>query len=221
MAERGVRPLNLEPRSPGELLFFAQAVGRQNDFRPDGWESRFFALLRSDQAKFRELALVYVPVADRFTFVPIIKTLLEDPSLAVRESACRAASRLNAWELSGAISETLKTTTDPDLFRTATFATNKLTPRLVRLEIFVDRLTEPEIRTRCLSELLSTLDHTGTILLGPGLGDFSAEEAVLSQTTWRRFIADHRQELAEGHRWRSDDPKVPIAELFPGYDFNN
>lgn len=202
------------PRSPGEMLLFAAAIGASKTFRPAGWEATYARLLRAEIPYVREAALVNLPLPPPDGLLDLVARLVEDKDVDVQIAACRVAKETKAPRLREPVLRVLASAREEWLFRAADNAAYVLASRWDRMQVLLARLDEKGMTARCLGSLASEI-----------LADQSSrsldEGSVRScKGVWQQFLRDHEAELKAGRSYRLADRALPLEKLFPGFTFD-
>jgi hypothetical protein len=218
MGLRGVAP-PLPPRSSGEMILFAAAIGARPQFRPDGWEATYARLLQAELPYVREVGLGNLPIPPPPTLLKLLPALLRDKNIDVQIAACKVAGKVKNPELREPLLRVLESAREKWLFHAANDAAYELNLRLERINVLVSRLDEKGMAAACLERLasiiLSDLSSYSS-LTAEGL-DVTAGRAC--KATWLRFMREHGEELRVGKKFSLADPAFPRKELFPGFTF--
>jgi hypothetical protein len=218
MVERGVE-VPPEPRSAGEAILFAVAVGTRKDFRPTGWEATCAALLLHPMPYVREVMLENMPLPLAPPLRRLMPRLLADGNVDAQIAACRVAEKARAPELRGPILRVLATGREKWLLRAADDAAGSLASRLEYMEVWVSRLDEEGMTAECLRNLaMDLLVDIGSRL--PTAKKLDAAAGRKCKAAWQRFLREHAGELRTGRQFVPGDPAVPLADLFPKFSFN-
>jgi WD domain, G-beta repeat len=211
--------ISAEPRSPGEMLLFAAAVGERPSFRPPGWEGAYAQALRCEIPFVREAALFHLPCPAPAILLDRVAERLGDLNMNVQIAACRFAEKSKSAELREPVLRVLKTATDEDLFRAASTAAHTLCDRLEWVEVLVARLHEPAMAALCLWPLCTDLLSDFSAGSIPGREHLSPEEGRACKQVWEAFLRERQGELMAGRKYSLTDSSPPLAGLFPKFRF--
>lgn len=218
MGLRGVRPPS-PPRSPGEMLLFAAAIGSNKSFRPPGWQTTYARLLRAEIPYVREIALVNLPLPPPDTLLGLVPGLLMDKNVDVQIAACRVAEKTKVPQLREPVLDVLATAREEILLGDAFNAACALAGRWDRIQVLVSRLDEKDVVPRCLeflaSDVLTEASRTGI----PNSDMLNVATVRTCKAAWQQFLRDHEAELKAGKSFRLTDPALPLAKLFPEFRF--
>ena len=223
MADRGVE-LPWPPRSPGERLLFARAIGNRLAYQPAGWEQAFAGLLRDDLPCVRKAALDGLPDGPGKALAGCLPDLLRDPDLVVRTAACWACLKVRSKDLEQPLLGVLATAGDDRLLYAAHTVAHRhgLAPRVNVLWVLAGRLDEPGMARICLKYLRQVVEGRSDLDAADDPRDpycLPPAEAAACRRAWRKFLRDREKELAAGKTYPFDDPGLPVREQFPRVRF--
>jgi len=218
MSQREVTPPPA-PRSPGELILFATAIGARESFRPAGWETTYARVLQDDLPYVREVGLQELPLPPPKSLLGLLPGLLADKNIDVQIAACGVAEKVKAPELREPVLRVLALAREHWLLNAASNAAYVLDTRLGRVRVLVARLDEEGMAADCLgylaSSVLSDLSSHGR----PTREMLDGAAGRACKAAWLRFLKEHWEELQAGKVFSLADPVVPVKELFPGFTF--
>jgi hypothetical protein len=203
---RGYAP-STNPKTPGEIVFYLEAIKVQPQFRPTGWEDRFVKWSASPWPAIRELTLVNHPPLLGEAISKRLPALLSDPDPAVVEAACDRLKKEKHPAAVPALLTLLGTTENDHLLRSAFEAAIANGSRVDALEVAVNRIDD----IHRVALLVDVMEHGGGSRFN-GPVDFRAIPGL--QKRWRDWLALHRDELTAGKVFHAGDP-VLRADLFP------
>jgi HEAT repeat protein len=215
LGQRGAA-IREDPKTGGELILFACAIGARETFRPRGWEETLTRGLRHDLPYVREMALMTLPVPPPATAGKLLPELLADGDVDVQIAACRLAGKWKAPALRAPVLKTLQTAREHWLFDDAANAAGALGASWERTGILVERLDEEGMTVRCLTALLGLFDTTG------GWGnptELDVETGRGCKKAWQQFVARSSEAIRAGKKLKLNAPDVPAAQLFPRFTF--
>lgn len=217
MSLRGIAP-PVPPRSSGEMILFATAIGVRPQFRPPDWEATYARLLQAELPYVREVGLRNLPVPPPPALFKLLPALLADKNIDVQIAACDAAGKAKNSELREPVLRMLETAKEEWLFHAVNNAAYDLGLRMESIRVLVSRLDEEGMAAACLKQLSSILlsDSSGSRPTGLDVATGRACKAV-----WLRFVREHDNELRAGKDFHPADPALPIKELFPEFTFSS
>ncbi|HEY9249154.1 MAG TPA: hypothetical protein VIO38_08485 [Rariglobus sp.] len=141
--------------------------------------------------------------------VPLVKARLNDEDLGVVRAACAVAGRSGNPVFAPQLIEIITAENHPWLFNEASNAAWQLGAREELRNAWVDRLPDEALFSMALDYLASVIDG----LPGGSFGrtDLTRKERIALRDEWKRFLAQHAQELREGRKFKVGDPALPRA----------
>jgi hypothetical protein len=218
MGLRGVAPPN-PPRSSGEMILFAAALGARPEFRPAGWEKTYARLLQAELPYVREVGLCNLPTPPPPSLLKLLPALLMDKNIDVQIAACVAAEKAKNAELREPILRVLGSAREEWLFRAANDAAYNLGLRLERIRVLVSRLDEEGMAAMCLGQLASIILSDLSGHSSPSRDGLDVAAGRACKEVWLKFLREHAEELRMGREFRLADPVLPRQALFPGFTF--
>jgi HEAT repeat protein len=148
-----------------------------------------------------------VPLTDNC--VPLIKARLSDADIGVVRAACVVAGRSGNPMFAPQLLEIITTENHPWLLREAANAAWQLGAREALRNAWVERLPD---ETLC-AIALDYLEHVIERVPGGSSGrtDLTRKERIALRDEWKRFLAQHADELREGKKFKLGDPALPRA----------
>jgi hypothetical protein len=219
MSRRGLQ-VSPAPRSPGELVLFACAIGGRAEFRPKDWEATYVRLLRHELPYVREIALSHMPVPLAEPFAKRLRTLLADADVDVQIAACEVAAKTKAPSLEGPVLEVVASAKDEWLLRARYHAAADLGARLSLIQTLVARLDEEGMTSTCLNYLAGSILTDLSSYSIPTREMLGGKTARTCQAVWWKLLQDHGKALQDGRKFRLADPALPLKELFPEFSFD-
>lgn len=207
------------PRSPGELILFATAVGTRDGFHPAGWEGVYVRVLGHELPDVREVGLVHLPLPPPEPLRQLLPGLLADEDLDVRIAACRVVEKAKDRKLRGPILKALASAREERLLSAVNNAAWALDIQLDRIQVLASRLDEEGMTAFCLRHLVSCVLADYSSLSSPTREMLDAEAGRACKKVWLRFLAEHGEALAKGQKFRLANPALPLGELFPQFTF--
>ncbi|HEY7310246.1 MAG TPA: hypothetical protein VH643_12860 [Gemmataceae bacterium] len=219
MGLRGAVP-PIPPRSSGEMILFAAAIGARPAFRPAGWEAIYARLLQAELPYVREVGLCNLSLPPPPALRKLLPALFADKNVDVQIAACEVAEKTKDPELREPILRVLASAREDWLFYSANNAAYSLGLRMERIRVLVSRLDEEGMTGPCLDRLVSVVlaDLSGYSGLARNSLDVAARRAC--KAAWLRFLKEHDEELRAGKEFGLADPTLPRKELFPGFTFH-
>lgn len=220
MSLRGARP-PVPPRTSGEMILFATAIGAGERFRPDDWKAIYERLLRSDLSYVREVGLRNLPLPPPPALLPLVPALFADKNVDVAIAACELTEKWKDPGLREPVLGVLRTAREQWLFHAANNAAYKLGLRMESVRVLVLRLDEEGMAAACLGQLVGSLLSDLSTYSSPMPGQLDVAAGRACKAVWLRFLREHDHELREGKNFHFDDPILPCKELFPGFSFRS
>lgn len=141
--------------------------------------------------------------------VPLIKARLNDTDLGVIRAACATAGRSENPVFVPQLIEIITTENHPWLLREAANAAWQLGAREELRNAWVERLPDETLSPIALSYLEHIFDGLPGGSSGPN--DLTRKERIALREEWKRFLAQHADELREGKKFKLGDPALPRA----------
>jgi hypothetical protein len=208
-----------EPRSAGEAVTFATAVGTGPEFRPANWAGTYARLLRDESAYVREVAVNNLPIPVPAALVPLLGPLFIDPDLDVQIATCLLAEKARLPELRQPVLGVLASTRDELLLNTAHNAAYALATPLDRIRVLVARLDEDGMAAPCLTQLAGIILEGYSASSHPSREQLDVAAGRDCKAAWQKFLQEHGEAIAAGQRFTVLDGKLPLPDLFPRFTF--
>ncbi len=213
---RGGFRVPIEPRTAGEAMVFARAIGLRKEFRRDGWEAQFAKALQHEQLCSRLVALENLPKPAPAGAVKLVADRLAETDRDLLVAACDAARRLDAPELREPVLAVVRRAKDDWLLWQADEAARALGARLESMTILASRLDDSGIEVCCFNRLISGLVE-GTS--GSSL-TFSTGTGTALKPRWLRFLQINSDRIRAGKPFRIGEPEL-TKDIFPtGFTFH-
>jgi len=199
-----------EPKTPGEIALFLDAMKTRTEFRPKGWEVRCADFLSNDIAYLRDMTLSSMPAIPAAAAAKL-PALLEDADLGVRIAACNAAGKMKSPELRAPVLKIIATTKEEWLINAADNAAYQLGVFRECIDTWINRLDEPGMEMKALTTLVGVIVDRSGFSAG---GEFSPETAASIKTAWKEFSKTYGKDFQAGRLFEVGGPELK-AEMFP------
>jgi hypothetical protein len=199
-----------EPKTPGEIALFLNALKTRSDFRPKGWEERCATMLNSDVPYLRDAVLASVPAIPAAVAAKL-PALLSDADLGVRIAACNAAAKTKGPELREPVLKIIATTKEDALINASATAAYQLGVFREALDTWISRLDEPGMEMKALTTLVRLLVARSGFSAG---GEFSPDEVKAIKIAWMEFSKTYGGDFQKGRLFDVGAGELK-AEMFP------
>ncbi|MEE9366483.1 MAG: HEAT repeat domain-containing protein [Dehalococcoidales bacterium] len=208
-------PTNLN--SPGRALLYGSALGRRDDFRPDGWKTALQKLLRHPIPYIRAESLNDMPRPVDESFYSTILDLISDDHPPVQAAACDVAGGTESPRFRIALSALLQRSKDQWIIRAAFDAAVKCgVDRADLLKICAERLGEEDVTIHLFCLMITVIDHNG---YGQDRVNSSYVDSV--RNNWLRFIEANRSRISDGPLFRIAEPPLTKDPFLRGFTLHS
>jgi hypothetical protein len=187
------------------LLYFTWLVNKPPP-RPERWLELLNVYGENCRYPTRVAALNSIPEPVPDDCIPFVKARLGDDDLGVCRAACAVAGKSGDKAFLKPLLEIVATEHHEWLLREATDAARKLGAGFDLLDTWADRLSEEH-----LYEL--ALDSLQTVMQGlpgswSGRTDLGRGERIELRNQWKKFLAEHADEIRNGKKFKLNDPAL-------------
>lgn len=206
-----------DPQTSGDAAVYLIAMQMRDDFRPVDWPQKVLRWLRHETPYMREFVLEHMPEPIPEAALQMLPELLGDDYVDLQIAACHTAQNHPREAFRQPILAILQDETENYLLNAAAAAgpANGITNDLI-MEIWIDRLDNNDLGAKAVVRLLlSILDDN----VARTKKKLQPDEITKTKERWRRFIAEHREKLRKGHRFKLGDPEITSDLFTAGFQF--
>jgi hypothetical protein len=215
LVDRSV-PVADKPKTSGEKILFVEKISRDQNFRPEGWETTFVSILKDEMDYVREVAVGCCPTPSSDAFKKVIAERMRDSHVDVQIAALRLVEKNPLPEWKPTVLEVFDKAEEEWLRNAVGNAAYYLCDRLECVEHYVGLIDDPKKAKKAVEELTFILRDGGSKSLGTDVE--TPEKRQKCKAAWVKFVAENREKLKQKEPFSLKDP-IPIDDLFPGIKF--
>lgn len=193
----------------GEFLAYFSNWTKDTPERPAEWLNLVDVYGANGTYPVREAALKSIPVPLPDSCVKFVHRGLADQDLGVCMTACTIAGKSGRKEFLKPLLEIVATENEEWVLREAGNSALSLGGGYDLLETWTDRLTDENLFPLALDGLQTVLE--GLPGGNSGRTDLTRAERLALRDAWKKFLADHAEELRSGKKFKYSDPAITSA----------